>query len=134
MAVVTEKLCPRCDRELSVEHFYKDRRCKSGFSTWCKECCREGSLKSYHGRNPERRREVAYTHKLRYRYGLSDEQIKGLPTSCEICGNDSNLVVDHNHITGSYRGRLCRKCNSAIGMLNDDPNLIRLAMVYLERG
>ena len=41
------------------------------------------------------------------------------------------LCVDHDHLTGKVRGLLCIKCNSAIGELRDDPNLVRAAKVYL---
>lgn len=43
------------------------------------------------------------------------------------------LSVDHDHISGHVRGLLCRNCNSAIGLLRDDPELIRRAANYVER-
>lgn len=58
---------------------------------------------------------------------------------CEICGDATNpkrgsktLCVDHDHDTGVVRGLLCRRCNSAIGLFGDDPNLIANALFYLE--
>jgi hypothetical protein len=58
---------------------------------------------------------------------------------CGICGKATepgrwgNLHIDHCHKTGKVRGVLCSECNSAIGKLKDDPDLLRKAIVYLER-
>lgn len=65
---------------------------------------------------------------------------KGL---CAICGRpervfDSrtnsrrNLAIDHNHMTGQIRDLLCGSCNTAIGKLEDSPELCRIAARYLE--
>jgi hypothetical protein len=41
------------------------------------------------------------------------------------------LSVDHNHKTGRVRGLLCKRCNVAIGMLDDNPKLLARALEYL---
>jgi len=54
---------------------------------------------------------------------------------CDICGGKSkrcSLHRDHDHKTGEMRGRLCFRCNAALGLLRDDPALLRAAAVYLE--
>lgn len=54
---------------------------------------------------------------------------------CAICQNRRRgmrgLVIDHDHETGRVRALLCAKCNSAIGLLADDPEIIRSAADYL---
>ncbi|MGW4159353.1 endonuclease domain-containing protein [Streptomyces sp. NPDC004788] len=40
--------------------------------------------------------------------------------------------VDHCHETGRVRGVVCFNCNSAIGKLGDDPDVLRRAIAYLE--
>lgn len=56
---------------------------------------------------------------------------------CAICQRKSSdgkhLCVDHDHVTGVVRGLLCGKCNSAIGLLGDDPLVIYRAHVYVNR-
>lgn len=52
-------------------------------------------------------------------------------TSCEICGSKDRLVPDHSHVTGAFRGTLCRTCNSGIGLLKDDPDVLMKASFYL---
>jgi hypothetical protein len=53
---------------------------------------------------------------------------------CAICGDlPSRLVLDHCHKTGRKRALLCGRCNSGIGMLDDDPAILRAAANYVER-
>ena len=55
---------------------------------------------------------------------------------CGICGDPPGktaLHVDHDHETGVVRGLLCFRCNSALGNLRDDPDIITLALVYVTR-
>jgi hypothetical protein len=56
---------------------------------------------------------------------------------CAICGMDKNgtrknFCVDHNHETGKIRGLLCHNCNVSVGLMKDDPLLLRAAATYLE--
>ncbi len=58
---------------------------------------------------------------------------------CHICGISSDacktrLCLDHCHETGDFRGWLCNRCNKTLGLLEDSPGLLRLAIEYLEKG
>lgn len=53
---------------------------------------------------------------------------------CELCGREENLVVDHNHLTGAFRGVLCTGCNSAIGRLGDGMDAALRLLGYMIRG
>jgi hypothetical protein len=79
-------------------------------------------------------------------YGLTADGYQALLAAqdhrCAICGAGSGwrhrqsgkpkrLAVDHCHETGKIRGLLCDACNTAIGKLNHDPNLLRKAIEYL---
>lgn len=72
-------------------------------------------------------------------YGISAAKYTQMLTiqngGCAICQKEPGekfLVVDHDHLMGTVRGLLCSKCNVAIGMLADDPDLLRRAAIYLE--
>lgn len=78
-------------------------------------------------------------------YGLSYKEVlalrEGQDELCAICKkpgfmmNDrvkSPLNVDHCHKTGVVRGMLCHNCNRALGLLQDDINLLKAAIDYLE--
>lgn len=73
-------------------------------------------------------------------YKFTNEQMKNLPTACELCGSNEDLRVDHDHSCCSsartcgkcFRGVLCDRCNRALGFFYDNPNLLREAAKYLE--
>lgn len=46
-------------------------------------------------------------------------------------GLTRDLAVDHDHETGLVRGLLCRRCNQAIGLLNEDRNLLQRMIGYI---
>lgn len=55
-------------------------------------------------------------------------------TGCAICGQPfvKTPQADHDHATGQVRGLLCGNCNSGLGLLQDNPELLRAAANYLE--
>ena len=42
------------------------------------------------------------------------------------------LGLDHNHLTGQWRGALCARCNSGLGDFMECPKILRRALVYLK--
>lgn len=77
---------------------------------------------------------------LKKRYGFTTVEKVALLTKqggvCAICRTDkptgrNGWHVDHCHTTGKVRGVLCSKCNMAIGLLKDDPNVVNAAELYL---
>ena len=64
--------------------------------------------------------------RLRRVYGISRDEYEALLARqggvCGICRKPPQepLCVDHSHATGRVRGLLCRKCNTALGSLDDD--------------
>lgn len=72
-------------------------------------------------------------------YGITAEQKQQIldyqEHQCPICERyltESHVPsIDHCHVTGSVRGVLCRRCNAALGMLEDSPALVERALEYL---
>ena len=95
------------------------------------------------GRNKRRRARRANDLDFRdreraRRYGITLEQLHEMyarqNNACAICGRSGcELVIDHDHITGELRGLLCIPCNILLGLVRDDPSILRAAAEYLER-
>lgn len=78
-------------------------------------------------------------HHLKTTYGISvtdyEQMLKKQNGKC-ICGRDNgkiNLHVDHDHKTGKIRGLLCYRCNHAIGLLADNPEILKALYKYLQK-
>jgi hypothetical protein len=84
-------------------------------------------------------KERRYENLLRRKYGLSLETFQDLLKKQNyqcVCGlllnNNTKIVVDHCHNTNVVRGLLCNPCNTAIGLLKDNSDVLRNLANYLE--
>ena len=92
--------------------------------------------RKYRNKTPEEQRIARIRS-----YGISVEQYNYLLKTqngvCWIC-NEPNVVgkslnIDHDHKTGEVRGLLCGKCNTALGLLKEDPHLLIKDYEYLNK-
>ena len=85
--------------------------------------------------DPGKQRAKSYNRSMQGRLSLwrsrgaylteEDYREWDLQDRCELCGEDfGKKVMDHCHTTGKYRGALCFQCNTALGKLGDDLDLI----------
>lgn len=69
-------------------------------------------------------------------YGIALDDVENLKISqsnkCAICFQEAKLYVDHDHETGQLRSLLCSTCNSGIGFLKENPDILRQAAAYIE--
>ena len=93
--------------------------------------------KEYYENNKEKIREIY----LKRKYGLTIKRYNRLLKKqggvCAICRKKENgkgLAVDHNHQTGNVRGLLCQNCNTGIGLLNDNIQILQKTIKYLKQG
>ena len=97
-------------------------------------------------RNIGKRRANCRKWHLKVNYGLTPEQYAAMLLEqngvCAVCrqpetgirrGELKSLDVDHDHKTGAVRKLLCSGCNSALGILREDPLRIRALADYIER-
>ena len=143
----TEKHCNGCDKMLPVEDF--NRRADRPRSR-CKDCeCKTAKEYAilYHNRVKERKRKYEKNNPCKVRewgfrsswkaMGFDPSSIQSIylnkPASCEICGKETNVFLDHCHKTLALRGWLCGHCNKAIGLFMDDPVACRNAAAYLSK-
>lgn len=123
------KKCGCCKLVKSISQFSK-RNDKPGYRSICR-MCQAKYMVEYHKSNPLKVR--AKNLKLRYKITLEDFQELHLKQSgkCSICGEAKELVVDHSHKTKIVRGLLCKKCNTAIGLLKEDKKIFTRCIEYL---
>jgi Recombination endonuclease VII len=101
----------------------------------------------YRERELARKRRHRAAHKeelsdynLRRRYGICLADYQALLARqggrCATCRRKPKpkcpLQVDHCHKTGQVRGLLCNRCNTMLGMGDDDPRRLRAGIAYLE--
>lgn len=117
-AIDGKKRCACCGEQRPLERFPPSPKALHGRGSHCYDC---RSLK-----------------KRAARYGIAAEEFLALIAAqdekCAICKRAPGLKgfsVDHCHQTGAIRGLLCGRCNTAIGLLWDDPAILRSAIDYL---
>jgi len=94
-----------------------------GSKTRCKDC--DAEYKWY------------YNQKKRFNLDKEDldKMFVDQQGCCAICTHpfvNQRPAVDHCHITNKVRGLLCQKCNTAIGLLEDNITSLENAIKYLK--
>ena len=115
------KRCSQCRETLPLSAFHAHKTQSDGLNTYCKQC---------------RSKQNRETH-LKRTYGLDAADLAAMIEAqngvCAICKRREPVHVDHDHLLGAVRGVLCFPCNVALGQLQDDIELFRNAIDYLER-
>ena len=130
------RVCSHCKVEKKFSEFYPNKKNAHGFGYCCKECTAVYKKKVY---DPVRMRNKWYM----YNYGITlddyNRMLKIQNNRCAICNGTETgrkdikyFNVDHCHTTGKVRGLLCHGCNSGIGNMKDDVELLDKAIAYLK--
>lgn len=100
----------------------------------CIECCA-----AYHQKNRAKILPRLRRNGLARNYGITVERYEemflaqgGLCFLCRKPESGVSLAVDHCHESGAIRSLLCKRCNTALGLMNEEPALLRAAAEYLE--
>jgi len=109
------KICPICGKQFTTIAHRK----------YCSLRCRREAQKIY--RKKQRlKKEQEYQKKLAEQNGV-----------CAICGErpkkTRRLAFDHDHKTGKMRGLLCGRCNMVLGSINEDTEILKKMIAYLEK-
>ena len=141
--ILSPKACSKCCTFKSRDQFSFHKGTKDKLYSWCRSCVAQDQ-KERRAANPEKYKEQLRRSRLKNIYGLTikeyDKMLQEQSNACAICKTTDTsscrggtFHVDHNHDTGKVRQLLCHKCNTAIGLLNEDPFLFDAAKKYLER-
>lgn len=103
------------------------------------------AVREYHRNYRKKNREVLVAKDRQRKFGITHQDYAKLFQNqdglCAICkqpetatrlGKVKSLAVDHDHKTGRIRGLLCSDCNTGIGKLKDDPEILQSAIQYLK--
>jgi len=129
--------CKKCVRVYSRKHYKKNRKKYIAYSKrWAKE--NPERIKEISGNHRKNNKECYQNSQLKYLYGIGLKKVKEMKKKqkgrCLICLTSfrkKTPQVDHDHKTGKIRGLLCGKCNRALGLLGDNPTILRTAYEYI---
>lgn len=131
------KICTKCLKTKPLEEFYSCSRNKTdGRQAKCKDCNKDFL---YAHRKTDKGKAVQRKYNLKYYFGVTPEwyekQFNKQEGLCAICKKPDTirLAVDHNHKTDAVRELLCKKCNTAIGIVNEDLGWFDEAKKYLRK-
>ena len=139
------KTCRTCSTVLSDDAFYRSHGGRYLFSE-CIDCSRSRSKRwktSHPGPKDWKKTPQEYSKTrerlLKRRYGIGsaeyDRMLSAQGCKCAICrtgwSSEHPLHVDHSHSSGAVRGLLCYKCNTAVGLINDSPEVAESLAAYL---
>ena len=127
--------CGRSEPEVRFRTKVDYRVNKSYTERKCLDCTRE-----LNKQNPNYRENMR-GQDLRKHYGIGtedyDRMLAEQNNCCKICGRHMSefsrrLAVDHVHDEdGFIRGLLCGQCNTGIGKLQDNPEILQRAITYI---
>lgn len=140
------KTCTGCKQTKPTTEFSTTGKGGKYLRSRCKPCNAEYA-RNWNNTNKERAVETKRRRELPLLYGITYEQYEDMHDAqqgvCALCGQKETsthstgtpfrLAVDHCHTTGRVRGLLCQNCNRAIGLLKDNPVLLRKAADYIEK-
>lgn len=148
------RVCTKCNEEKPIEKFNLFFRKGKEYREHTCMACRQKKWRSnpenlakgvkrtkdWVANNKEHIKRGKRNRDLKRLYGIDTEQYNKMlqeqDHKCLICGaehtEEKYLHVDHCHTTGKVRGLLCGKCNTGLGLFNEDENLFDKATRYLK--
>lgn len=97
----------------------------------------------YYTKNRKLLNEKQRLRRYQVEYGLMYKDAVALRDAqgnvCAICAQQMTdkgrlrWCLDHNHTTGQIREILCNNCNTALGLLNEDPNRCAAMVKYINK-
>jgi hypothetical protein len=129
------KACSLANRK----QWYRDNRDRAISYVRAWQQANPDRVKAWRVRNRERRNEQMREIHLRNKFGLTPDEYDRILSAqggvCVLCDRPPtpgiSLHVDHDHGTGEIRGLLCMRCNNALGLFQEDPDLLRRAARYV---
>lgn len=133
------KICKKCKIEKKESEFYFQKGMKDGLKSNCKDCY-YNDVKIYKKIYYQNNKIKIKDRDLKRNYNISLEDynflLKEQNNKCFVCKSQEvdkkSLAVDHCHKTGKIRSLLCRRCNTILGLVEENSNLLDLLKQYIE--
>lgn len=91
MGQITTKVCSKCGRELTLDHFSPAKGYKNGYYSRCHDCVNQAT-REYYQAHRDRKRETNRIYQQRYRE--KKEQLQTL-RDCEVIGGYRMYILNH---------------------------------------
>ena len=150
--IANSKVCTVCDEERNLSEYRKDKSAYDGLTQKCKPCfklyqkewyennkdAQKANAKKYRKKNPLSH----FKSHIKREYGITLDDYNAMFSnqhgSCAICNThqkdlEKRLSVDHCHTSGNVRGLLCNRCNTSIGLFDEDTSILKSAINYIDR-
>jgi DNA-directed RNA polymerase subunit RPC12/RpoP len=139
---MSTKLCKTCLQELPIDSFNFQSN-KKYRQVHCRSCYSKRQLARQTPEQKKRNSDWIIDWHYRKRYGVTKQFFYELAAKqenkCAICNchlefkgtKGKAASLDHNHLTGEIRGVLCGSCNKALGLLQDNVEVLQKAIIYL---
>ena len=121
------KTCSKCGKNFPTKMFHKRTYGSGtvGIQSRCKSC--QTNLRREYYKPDEKTRQRLKISTAFYEELMSND-------NCAVCGcTMTKKCIDHDHKTKKIRGVLCNNCNTALGLFNDNVEVMRTAIQYLEQ-
>jgi hypothetical protein len=153
------KICSGCKLDKSLDNFYPRKRYKYKVDSICKTCISiKNKGKKMTEKQLEKNKQKTNNYRKNYpekykwsikqsiykKLGLNiskeeyDTMLQNQNGKCVICNNPplgfkKSLCLDHCHSSLKIRGLLCDNCNAGLGKFKDDVQILKNAILYLEK-
>lgn len=160
VSMIETKMCTQCKETLPLTTFSKSKQNKDGLYSWCKKCSSEKAKAYYRKKNPSAKDMTTYDlpygkrddpnydrkWKIVNLYNLTEDRVQEILeyqgnkcATCHVEFEGLDFAIDHDHSCCSgasscgkcIRGFLCLGCNTGLGKLKDNIEILHRAITYL---
>lgn len=132
------RVCNRCGVHKDKQSF---RLVRSSSRILLKSTCKTCEAQAQKDR-PKLSKEDRWKYTIKQIYGITVydyyDMLESQNNKCKLCdtkepGGKGRWHIDHCHDSGRVRGLLCHTCNTGIGLLQEDPELLCKAALYIKQ-
>jgi len=141
-APLGKKWCRQCRKLKLHRYFWGNKQSPDGLQAACKKCNAKNA-NNWRVRNREKSQLHRLKSLLKRKFSMTVEQYTKMAEdqnwACAVCrqpekvkclGTPRILAVDHDHTNNKVRGLLCTRCNTALGLMQENPSTIESLRRY----